>query len=392
MKRTHVAFISYPQHPHVGPTLPIVAVLVRRGYRVSYVTSDRFASRVADLGAEVVSCADVPTYIPPAMRENDKGNYQDRISRLADCTLEGITPFYERNRPSLIVYDLAALAGQILVRKWNIPAIQSSPAFAHDKTSHHKQLPDREYRKVLLDHSKRLDIFLESRGIIGSDLLFHREKLNIYLFPKRLQPCSDALDESCFYAGRCAGEQPYYGSWEKKNAEGRPVALVATSTHYVQGSDYFRMCIEALSGLQWHIVLSIGDSGDPASLGPLPPHCEIVQGTSHVKIMPHVSLLVCLGGIITSAEAAYHGVPLIVTTLGFPELEWQAENLASLGVGIHLRKVDMSVENLRRLAIQASEDVAMLDRVKQLQHVVQREPGGEETANRIEELLESCAT
>ena len=57
MTNRHIAFFSVPYPPHVNPTLAIVSVLVRRGYRVTYVTSDTFAARVAALGAfEVVSC------------------------------------------------------------------------------------------------------------------------------------------------------------------------------------------------------------------------------------------------------------------------------------------------------------------------------------------------
>ena len=33
----HLAFVSLPAHGHVNPALPVVAELVRRGWRVSYV-------------------------------------------------------------------------------------------------------------------------------------------------------------------------------------------------------------------------------------------------------------------------------------------------------------------------------------------------------------------
>ena len=89
------------------------------------------------------------------------------------------------------------------------------------------------------------------------------------------------------------------------------------------------------------------------------------------------------------AEAGYHGVPLIVTTHGMPELEWQADRMASLGLGIWLGKDDTNVENIRKSAIQISEDDSILRAVKQMRYLVRREPGAEETANRIEEYIES---
>lgn len=383
MKNAHIAFISYSQFPNIGPTLPIVSVLVRRGHRVTYATSDVFASRIAATGAEVVPLPRVP---PPS--DLDAG-YAHTVTQHALDSIEAITPFYERHRPALIVYDYIALAGRVLAKKWNIPAIQTSPTFLHDRKAHSKQLLDPDFRELALQYSRTLDTFLERFGIVGEEFLFYREKLNIYLFPKPLQPCAESEDDSCLFSGRCAGEQPWYGTWQKSSTDGRRLALVSTSTLYVQGPEHFRMCIEALSGPEWHLLLSVGE-GDPARLGPLPPHCEIVQHTSHVKILPHVSVFICLGGIVTQSEAAYHGVPLILTTHGFPELEWIAESAVRLGVGIHLRKADMSPESLRRAATQICADPAVGTRLKKLQSMVRHEPGAEETANRIEEYLEAC--
>src|SRR5882757_9599511 len=56
MDRGHIAFLSFPHPPHVNPTVPIVSVLVRRGFRVSYVTSQRFRDRLLGVGAEVIAC------------------------------------------------------------------------------------------------------------------------------------------------------------------------------------------------------------------------------------------------------------------------------------------------------------------------------------------------
>jgi MGT family glycosyltransferase len=234
-----------------------------------------------------------------------------------------------------------------------------------------------------------MDIALERFGVFSeSSWVFQREKLNIFLFPKFLQPCAEFVGEECFYAGRCAGEQPYYGDWQRPDTKGQPTVFIATSTHYLQGPEYFKGWIEALNGLQWRVILSIGDSGSRASLGELPPNFEVLQNTSHVKVLPHVSLLIFLGGIISSAEAAYHGIPLLVTSQGILEQEWEAENLARLGLGIHLRGTDLSVDTMRNAAINIFGDMTILTRMKEVQRIVRSDAGAEEAANRIEEYLE----
>jgi MGT family glycosyltransferase len=300
-----------------------------------------------------------------------------------------VTSFFEENRPDLLVYDLLAFSGRILANRWNIPAIQTSPTFAHSKDVYFQQAPRFDILQFALEASKKADRYLEHHGISNSDFLFHREGLNIYLFPKALQPNGNTLDDRCFFAGRCAGEQPYYGNWRPPISDGRPIALIATSTTYVQGPAFFRMCVEAFAALKWRVIVSIGENGDPKDFGTLPPNVEIVQHVAHVRILPYVSLFICLAGIITSAEAMYHGIPLIATTLGIPENEWEAENLVDLGLAIHIRKDEMSVERIRRSVVQITSDTAIQERVKKMQRLVLQEPGAEETSNRIEDYLDA---
>lgn len=391
MKQFHIAYVAFPHHPHVNPSLSFVSTLVRRGHRVTYATCDRYARRVEATGAEFVSCPDF-TSDRTGFGEGEQADkttiFANSMCKLAMRTLARLTSFYSADRPDVIIYDFVAFAGRILAEKWGIPAIQVSSHFAFDKLSINRQIRNATYRDLNLRLAKQADRFLEQHGIGDQEFIFRREKLNIYLFPRDFDP-GDSEDQRCFYAGRCPGEQPYFGDWRKTDRRDEPIALIATSTTYVRGPDYFRMCMDALSGLHWHVILLIGDNADPSSFLPLPPNFEIVQRTSPTKILPHASLLVFGGGTITAAEAAYHGVPLVMTSCGFPELEGLADNFAELGVGLHLREADTSVESLRHAALHASGNATTLSKVAQLQHRVRRAPGAEETANRIEEYAEN---
>lgn len=389
MRNAHIAFVNFPHPPHVNPTLPVVSVMVRRGYRVTYATSDRFASQIASLGAEVVHSS---PFITPFSRTEANETLDDQgVIGLADRMLAEITPFYENNRPDLVIYDFMALAGRILARRGRIRAIQTCPTFARDKSHKSKlfeEITDADARREMLEYFGKVDQFLEQHGIVDGFLPFH-EKLNIHFFPRSFQPPGNVFGTDFFYAGRCAGEQAPYGDWRRDDADERPIVLIGTSTTYTQGSDYFQMCIEALRDLNCHIIVYAGDKFDAATLLALPAHCEVVRHTAQVKLFRHARLLICHGGIITPAEAAYYGVPLLMTTHGFCELEMQADIFASLGLGIHLRKSDTNVENIGRSAKLLMTDTSVLNKIKQIQYRVLREPGSEETVNRIEEYLEA---
>jgi MGT family glycosyltransferase len=387
MKDFHVAVIGHPMPPHVGPTLPVVSTLVRRGYRVTYVTSRSFASRVAATGATVVETSPFRPFT--TLEPYEKQNFQHPYCRAALRTLATVMSVYENDKPGLIVYDLVAFAGRILAHQWKIPAVQTCPTFALRRATFDRSIENPDFRRELFELGAHADRFLTNHGISNSDFLFHRERLNIYFVPRDLQPDKYASDESCFFAGRCPGEQLYYGQWHRTQDHHGPTILVSTSTVYLQGPEFFKLCIDTLVGFKGRVILSVGDHMDVGSLGPLPPHFEIVQGAAHVMILPHVSLFICLGGNITAAEAAYHGVPLIVTSHGFTELEYQGDNIENAGLGLHLRKNDLDVDNLRSAVTRVLGDATLLNKVRLIQRSVRREPGAEEVANRIEEYLDA---
>jgi macrolide glycosyltransferase len=396
-RHAHISFIGFPLPPCVNPTVPVVSVLIRRGHRVSYVTAPRFSSRLSALGAEIVPCDDVRgrSIFASSMQaspDEDRSGVHP-LCRFALETVKAVAPFYEAQRPDLIVYDIVSLAARMLAKRLGIPAIQTSPTFGYDEEHFAQQVPHRVFQANELDDCRRIDEFLAGVGLGGGRrYLFHREPLNIYFFPKALQPPGHVFGSECYYAGRCAAEQPYFGDWVRTSPEDRPIVLVSTSTTFQQGPDFFRLCLEALSDLSCHVILSVGDESVAAALRPLPAHFEIVQGVSHIRMLPHVSAFVCLGGVITTSEAAYHGVPLIITSQGVPELEWLGENATALGIGLHVRKTKLTAETLRAAVLRALRDESLLSRVRSLQRSVRNEPGSEDVANRIEDYLATVST
>lgn len=355
---------------------------------VTFANAERFARRLSEVGAEAVaeSRLNIQEKYPldPASNQPIDCTYATEI--LAECVR-----FYENNRPDLIIYDIGALAGRILAYRWGIPAVKTSPTFSSNRAAYTDCDISSDFFQSLIAFDRRKKDFLRRYGVTSeSEYLFHREGLNVYFFPKAFQPNADLVGEDCFYAGRLAGEQLYFGNWQRTDVGDRPLVLIANSTTYCREAKFFNMCMDALSGLSWHVVLSIGEFMDAKVLGTLPPHVEIAQNTSHVQILRYASLLIGLGGIISVAEAAYHGVPTIALSCGYPENEWEQRHFEHLGTVVHLTQSEMNAENLRRAVIRASADITVQQRLKALQRAVRREPGAEETVNRIEDYLEGC--
>ena len=379
MKNMHIAFISSPIASHINPLLPVVATLRRRGHRVTFATGSPFVARVQPLGAEIIEYS--------SGHVTAQSLDETTFCRIAINALGAVNHYYGKQRPDLLVYDLVAFAGWILEHAWGVAAIKTSPHFAFSKDYFEEQVPDPAYRSALLSKSALASRFLQQHSVPVDDFLLHRGSLEFHLSPREFEPCPAAVDERCFHVGRCSGEQIAFGSWPARHDDDRPLVLVATSKSYVQGADYFKLCIAAFEGLGWRVVLSIDDDADVSALGALPDGFEVVQKTSHTRILPYASLLVYTGGITAASEAAYHGVPLLVTSLGIRELEWVASAIMRLGTGAHIKGKELTAAAMRAAALQILGSPTVRANVEQLRDRTRRSAGAEDAANRMEEYV-----
>jgi UDP:flavonoid glycosyltransferase YjiC (YdhE family) len=74
----HIAFLNIPAAGHLNATLPVVAELVRRGYRVTYATGPAFAGAVEAAGAEFVEL----DWVPKAIKVARTGQTTEDLARM----------------------------------------------------------------------------------------------------------------------------------------------------------------------------------------------------------------------------------------------------------------------------------------------------------------------
>jgi len=392
MRNARVIIFAVPRPVHVNPLLSISEVLVRRGFHVTCVTSDIFEPAVSAVGARVMRC---PRLVTP--NERSTVNYGSLscdeavvdFENLARRTISRLTPFFENGRPDLVLYDSHSFAGLILASRHNIPAVHITTQLIFKADRFEEERETSEFAREMLNLNCYIDALFREQGVALLDAIFRKELLNIYLYAKDFQICNDSGAESAFYAPRCVAERPCMHTWRPTYAPNVPAVLVSASTTLVQNPDYYLMCAEVLSNLGWHVILAIGDNNNPAQFSQLPPNCEVSKNVPQVEIMPYVQLLVCLGGMTTTMEAMYHGVPLVMLTHGFNEGELYAGNVARLGLGIHLRSSPVTADNLRYAVLDIMTNREILRQVREMQLLIRRAPGAEEVVNRIEEFLES---
>ncbi len=351
MKRLHIAFVTLLGNGHVYPVLPLCAELVKCGHYVTFVTSDHYSRCVADIGATPV----IIKYSPPDEELVRKlqaiyhfkcedvelwrlfRSLQSYQLDFAVSVVAQIHRFYEANPPNLILYDPYAVAGRLLAHRLNCPAVRVSPHFAQYETYVIRDGGVFKTPLASMDYRADLDSFLQSQGIETENNLWYTEDLNIHLIPRAFQYCESHFDSRFCFAGAHLNRK-FTPVW-KNASDGRPIILISDFSglrdSFTSSGGFYMPLMDALSGEGFHCILSVGDDFDLHLRRPLPRHFEINRSASHLEILPSVSLLICHGGMLSTLEALYNGVPVLAIPnyIGAEEVAFRTEEL---GVGRRL--------------------------------------------------------
>ena len=162
----HIAFICLPAAGHVNPTLPVVAELVRRGHRVTYATSAKYAKAVETAGAAFFpSGEDLAAFLPPRGSSAEGGPAPENgapapspmtgmfagmqsgmMSELLERILQGAREEFPallaqlaEDPPDGVAYDAMTLSGKMAAAKLALPDIALLPSYA---TNEHFSMRD----------------------------------------------------------------------------------------------------------------------------------------------------------------------------------------------------------------------------------------------------------
>lgn len=371
-KARHIAFFNYPAHGHVNPTLPVVAELVGRGHRVTYVVASHFADVVAATGAEVISYeSTVPkswntVAIPKKVTGDDLA--EAGVAHLS----EALTPLAEAkrrladDRPDVIVYDsFGYAAGRLLARLWQVPAVQLATTFVISPTVNpYEKLaatiePAAPDHPAVVKHQQIMRQALDEHGlgdVSNEEFTADTAPLTVVFVPPEFQHGAETFDRDAFaFVGPCIGHRAHQGDW-RPPADGRPVVLVALGSFgYENQADFYREALAALADLPWQVVMSLGGLVKPEDLGTLPPNVEATAWVPQLEVLKHASSFVSHAGMGSTMESLTHGVPpVVVPRTG--EQDLVAERLVELKLGRAIAPDELSAEGLREAVLALDGD------------------------------------
>lgn len=393
MPRKHIVMVGCTAPSHVYPSLGVIAELVRRGHRVSYVVGAPLAGLVAPTGATVV---EHPTIFPlgeAAVWPDEPADAMRVFLDEAIAIHPQLTSRFDEDRPDLLLYDIGGLGAPVLGHRYGVPAVQLSPTLVAWEGYDEDMAPVMDPIKASpsgVDYAATFTSWLRANGITADpwEWLGHPARI-LSLIPRAMQPNADRVGAHVRFVGPCLDpSRPAGRSWTPPSS-GRPVLLVSFGTAYNDQLPVYQACVSAFAD-DWHVVMSLGKHVSPASLGPLPDSVEAFESVPQLAVLEAASAFITHAGMGGATEALWFGVP----TVAIPQAADQfgnADQLEALGVGRHLPASSVTAESLRAAVDEVSSSASVAARLAALKAEIRGHGGVSVAADAVESFLEPQA-
>lgn len=379
----HIGFFTIPAHGHVNPTLGLITELVSRGHRVSYAVTDALVAPVVEAGATPVRYTSLLPGSPTAARQEwPDDEVEARLMFLEETkfVVPQLEAAFAADLPDLVIYDLPDFL--VLAEKWGVPALQLCPThvYTEDLESVLDMTPTPEKRAV----ERAYDEYFAEQGLaLTHEVLVHPRRC-IVTIPRSFQYFGDTASDVYTFVGPMLTERASQGDWQAP--DDRPVLVISLGSAYNDRLDFFQRCLRAFADLDWHVVMSVGRSVDPAELGEVPANFEVHQWIPQLRVLSQASAFITHAGMGGTMEGLHHGVPLIAVPQAADQF-MNAARIEELGLGVRLDSQTATPEQLRAALEEVSADEEIRARVVDMQREIQQAGGVRRAVEIVEAML-----
>lgn len=381
----HLAFVSLPAYGHVNPTLPVVAELVRRGWRVSYATGDEFAPQVETAGATLVPTGGWLLGRPGSgpVGATAAARFFGWVVDDARATVPRLQEHFRTDPPRAVCFDAMALAGRVLAATTGAADVALVPAFAsHERSSPFARSgrPPAEFLAAVAQMREVLTEF--GVGAPPGPGMLPPASLNVVFLPPEFQPGAETFDARFRFVGPSPDARETDASW---TAPVEPVLFVSLGTAFNDRPDFYRACLAAFDGAG-PVAMAVGRRVRVDDLGPVPGNVDVRPWFPQPAVLRHARAFVSHAGMNSVMEALYYGVPLVCVPQ-MVEQELNAGRVAELGLGVRLAANGLTAADLHAAVDTVVTDAGMHSALDAMRAAIVRAGGAVAAADAIEAHL-----
>jgi UDP:flavonoid glycosyltransferase YjiC (YdhE family) len=361
-RRVRVLLASAGGSGHLGPLLPVLSELVRRGDEVLLVVPPGLAGTADGTGSPYVLGEDPPQaevgplwerFAVAAPAEQAVLANRELFGRL--CTtamLPTLKGAFERFRPDLVVREPAEYASAAVAEQRGVRHVQVAIGLAEVEAAS---------VEVAAPALRAFDPDLPERLLAAPYVTRLPAALGPSPFPTTLRVRDPTPHER---------PRPLPDWWAGSTDPLVYLTLGTVAGSLPEATEVYRAAVAAVDGLPVRVLVTLGHDGDAALLGTLPSNVHAERWVPQRDVLAQAAVVLCHGGSGTTFGALEMGVPLVVVPL-FADQPANGRLVAQAGAGLVCGR---SADQLRQGLLRVLQHGAYRRRATELGQAMQAQP------------------
>jgi MGT family glycosyltransferase len=352
-----VLFMNGPAEGHINPTLALVEELIRRGEKVTYFTTDEYREKIKNTGAEFRPYKNFMKVINPDSVHKNVFGLLEIMAKSCKLVIPEVLESIKGECYDYVIHDSMFGCGNQMAQIFKIPAVCSCTTFAMSRRL--KPLQKRSKFKMLrmmlegvphivgyhrITNEMKKNYKIKKKCMF--DTFFNSGALNIVYTSKYFQPDAEMFDDSYKFIGPSIIERKEQKEFPFEKLRNKPVIFISLGTINNNHSGFYKMCFEAFRYVEAQVVMSVGKRTSITGLSLAPENFIIMRYVPQVEILKHTAVFITHGGMNSTSEALYYGVPLVVIPMASDQF-MVANQVRKLGAGEVMDKEALTAKGLR---------------------------------------------
>ncbi|MGG2089018.1 macrolide family glycosyltransferase [Priestia aryabhattai] len=388
-----VLFFNFPGEGHVNPTLALVEELVRQGEEVVYYCVEEYRGKIEKTGALFRPYENFlnPSHITKRVEKKiDPLEALLHMGRSMDKVIEDILNEIKDEEYDYVIYDNNFAAGWIIADILKLPKISSCTTFAindeifstlmnirgeMDKNSPKHQ----EIEKITTKWRDQYGVILTN----NQNLMTCPGDLTLVYTSRLYQPDAEKFDESFAFVGPSIAERHDTKSIRLETNRDKKLIFISMGTVFNHQPELYTACFEAFRDSPYIVVLAVGRQTDLEQFSNAPSNFIVQPYVNQLEILKQANIFITHGGMNSSSEGLYFGVPLLVIPV-MGDQPIVAKRIEELGAGLQLNRHELDALTLRNTTEQVLLNPSFKENSKRVGKSL-REAGGYKRA--VEAIL-----